>query len=54
MQMVEKLAHIQCTQDEIASTVGVSVDTLTRRTEFAEVYKRGAEGGRKSPRCTAS
>lgn len=50
MGMVEKLAHIQCTQTEIAATLGVSVDTLTRRKEFAEVYKRGCEGGRKSLR----
>jgi len=49
-ELVQKLAHIQCTQAEIASTVGVSVDTLHRHPEFAEVYKRGAEGGRKSLR----
>ncbi len=48
--LVQKLAHIQCTQTEIASTAGVSVDTLHRHPEFAEVYKRGAEGGRKSLR----
>ena len=48
--LVQKLAHIQCTQAEIASAVGVSVDTLHRHPEFAEVYKRGAEGGRKSLR----
>ena len=50
LPMVEKLAHIQCTHVEIASALGVSVDTLTRHKEFAEVYKRGAEGGRKSLR----
>src|SRR3979411_126696 len=49
-ELVQKLAHIQCTQAEIASTVGVSVDTLHRHPEFAEVYKRGAEGGKKSLR----
>jgi hypothetical protein len=49
-ELVQKLAHIQCTQAEIASTIGVSVDTLHRHPEFAEVYKRGAEGGRKSLR----
>jgi hypothetical protein len=48
--LVQKLAHIQCTQPEIATAVGVSVDTLHRHPEFAEVYKRGAEGGRKSLR----
>jgi hypothetical protein len=30
--------------------VGVSVDTLHRHPEFAEVYKKGTEGGRKSLR----
>jgi hypothetical protein len=49
-ELIQKLAHIQCTQAEIASTVGVSVDTLHRHAEFAEVYKQGAEGGRKSLR----
>jgi hypothetical protein len=50
LELVEKLAHIQCTHSEIASTLGVSVDTLTRNRHFAETYKRGAEGGRKSLR----
>ena len=49
-ELVQKLAHIQCTQAEIATAVGVSVDTLHRHPEFAEVHKRGAEGGRKSIR----
>jgi hypothetical protein len=50
LELVEKLAHIQCTYPEIASTLGVSVDTLTRHPDFAVSYKRGAEGGRKSLR----
>ena len=50
LEMVERLAHIQCTHQEIASSLNVSVDTLTRRKGFADVYKRGAEGGRKSLR----
>src|SRR5512142_1202602 len=50
LELVEKLAHIQCTHAEIASTLGVSVDTLNRNEHFAETYKRGAEGGRKSLR----
>jgi hypothetical protein len=50
LEMVEKLAHIQCTHVEIASALNVSVDTLTRNPHFAEVFKRGAEGGRKSLR----
>jgi hypothetical protein len=48
--LVQKLSHIQCTQAEIATAVGVSVDTLHRHPEFAEAHKRGAEGGRKSIR----
>ena len=47
LELVEKLAHIQCTYPEIASTLGVSVDTLLRNKDFATTYKRGAEGGRK-------
>ncbi len=50
LELVEKLAHIQCTYGEIAATLGVSVDTLQRNKNFAAVYKRGAEGGRKSLR----
>jgi hypothetical protein len=50
LELVEKLAHIQCTQAEIAATLGVSVDTLARHKHFAETYKRGGEGGRKSLR----
>src|SRR6202011_496460 len=50
LELVEKLAHIQCTYTEIASTLGVSVDTLQRNEHFAATYKRGAEGGRKSLR----
>src|ERR1700693_1913439 len=50
LELVEKLAHIQCTYGEIASTLGVSVDTLQRNEDFAVVYKRGSEGGRKSLR----
>jgi hypothetical protein len=50
LELVEKLAHIQCTHAEIASTLGVSVDTLQRHKDFAATYKKGAEGGRKSLR----
>ena len=50
LELVEKLATIQCTQTEIAATLGVSVDTLARNKHFAEIYKRGSDGGRKSLR----
>jgi len=48
--LVKKLAAIHCTQEEIASVVGCSVDTLTRRPEFAEVFKKGREEGKASLR----
>jgi hypothetical protein len=50
LELVEKLAHIQCTYSEIAATLGISVDTLERNKDFAVTYKKGAEGGRKSLR----
>lgn len=50
LELVERLATIQCTHSEVATALGLSVDTLTRHPKFAEVYKRGTEGGRKSLR----
>src|SRR5256885_12844272 len=50
LEMVERLAHIQCTQEEISYALGVSVDTLTRHKHFAEIFKRGTDNGRKSVR----
>lgn len=47
-EVVEKLASIMCTMNEIATFVGCSVDTLERR--FADVIKRGQEKGRTSLR----
>ena len=47
---VEKLANIQCTQDEIASFLGVSVRTLQRDEEFQRLFKKGQENGRMSLR----
>jgi len=46
--MVEKLAMIMCTMNEIASVVGCSVDTLERR--FADVIKEGQAKGKTSLR----
>ena len=48
--MVEKLARIQCTQQEIASFLGCSVDTLQRDNEFCGIYKKGMESGKMSLR----
>lgn len=45
-EMVKKLASIFCTQDQIATIMGCSVDTLARR--FADVIKEGREHGKYS------
>ncbi len=47
---VEKLSALQCTQEEIASYLGCSVDTLQRDDEFCGIYKRGMDKGRMSLR----
>lgn len=47
---VERLALIQCTQQEIASFVGCTVDTLRQYTEFFDIYKRGQDSGKMSLR----
>lgn len=47
---VEKLANIQCTQDEIASFIGVSTRTLQRDEQFMELFNRGRENGKMSLR----
>jgi hypothetical protein len=51
---IEALAALQCTMEEIASGVGISADTLTRRCadtpEIAGAIKRGREGGTRSLR----
>lgn len=52
MELVERLADIQCTEEEIASVLNCSVDTLARQPSFAEVYKRGREMGKSSLRRT--
>lgn len=46
--LVEKLASIHCTMEEIASVCGCSVDTLERR--FADVIKRAKNKGKSSLR----
>lgn len=49
-EIVEKLANIQCTQEEIASFLEVSVRTLQRDEEFCRIYKKGQDNGRMSLR----
>lgn len=48
--LVEKLASIMCTQEEIASMLECSVDTLLRSEKFCELYKKGRETGKMSLR----
>jgi len=47
---VEKLANIQCTQNEIASFLGCSTETLQRDEKFCALYKKGQENGKMSIR----
>ena len=49
-EQVERLAKIQCTQEEIAHCLGCSISVLERSAEFRRVYKRGLEGGKMSLR----
>lgn len=51
-EAVEKLASIQCTQEEIASFLNLSVRTLQRDEEFCRLYKKGQENGKMSLRRT--
>lgn len=47
---VEKLANIQCTQEEIASFLGISSRTLLRDEKFKELFAKGRESGKMSLR----
>lgn len=47
---VEKLANIQCTQEEIANFLDISVRTLQRDGEFCRIYKKGQDNGKMSLR----
>ncbi len=47
---VEKLASIQCTQEEIANFLDLSVRTLQRDEEFCRLYKKGQDNGKMSLR----
>ena len=38
---VEKLSRIHCTQEEIATYLGISVRTLQRDPKFCRIYKEG-------------
>lgn len=45
---VEKLASIQCTQEEIANFLEISVRTLQRDDEFCRIFKKGQDNGKMS------
>src|SRR5512137_367607 len=47
-KLVEALAKIMCTMEEIAAVAGCSVDTLERR--YADIIKKGKEQGKMSLR----
>ena len=49
-EMVEKLASIMATQEEIATFLDISVRTLLRDEHFCHIYKKGLEGGKMSLR----
>lgn len=49
-ELVEKLAGIHCTVEEIAEMCGCSVDTLRRRAEAMEAMAKGRAVGRASLR----
>lgn len=49
-ELIEKLAMIQCTQEEIASCLKVNVSTLKRDERFCTLFKQGQEQGKMSLR----
>ena len=49
-ELIEKLAQTQCTQEEIASIVGVHRSTLLKDEEFCRIYKKGKQSGKISLR----
>ena len=48
--LVADLASIQCTQQEIANILDISVRTLQKDEQFLRIYKKGMEFGKKSLR----
>ena len=49
-KLVEELASIMCTQEEIAKILDISVRTLQRDNKFCRVFKKGFEDGKSSLR----
>lgn len=48
--LVQELAGIQCTQQEIASVLKIAVRTLQNDDEFMRIYKNGMQEGKMSLR----
>lgn len=46
--LVKKLSEIQCTQEEIANILDISVRTLQRDKEFCRIYNMSRENGKMS------
>jgi hypothetical protein len=49
-KLVEELAEIQCTLDEMSSVLGISRQTLAKDELFNEIYQKGLQNGKKSLR----
>lgn len=49
-ETVEKLAQLMCTQSEIASYLGCSINKLEKDKKFQEVHKKGIDQGKMSLR----
>jgi ParB-like chromosome segregation protein Spo0J len=50
LELVEKLAHIQCTIREIAAILDIPPSTLAGREDFRTAYEKGMENGKASLR----
>lgn len=51
-ELVEKLAGICCTQEEISGILEISTDTLRRDKRFCDIYKKARENAKSSLRRT--
>lgn len=51
-EVVEKLAMLMCTEEEIANYLNISTRTLQRDEEFCRIYKKGLDMGKMSLRRT--
>lgn len=53
LRVIENLSRVQCTDEEIASVIGCSVDVLTNKNNkkaFAEAKEKGLQSGKASIR----